>query len=272
MRVEAAVDPFSLGPALVADLAARRPGAGYPKELARRLRVGSVGTGFFVNSQGDLVTNAHVVLSGIRFRGLHFSGAEWDSLTRTLETIRDIWVTVGEGEEARSYVATPVAVAEDLDLAVLRVSRPPEDKTEFAALPVAASDKVRVGSSMVVLGFPEDGYQESDGEVLSLVHGWEVHEDLRLVRSTDPLTGKETITVSGTSAGPVVRLQHSAATGHGSSGGPVLDEPGRVIGVAYALLSDQNGVARTDLNLAIASNVLRRFLKEHGVAYTEVEP
>jgi len=271
VRIEIAIDPVSMGPDLAAELAARHPWTPYEKEIARRLRVGSTGTGFFVNADGDLVTSAHVVLSGVRFRGLRFTHAEWDSMRRLLESVRDVWVTVGEGEQARSYLATPVAMAEELDLAVLRVSVPPGEEGRFVPLPIARGESLRVGQAVVALGFPEDEFLATEGRILSLIHGAEVHSDMQLVQSSDPETGATAITVSGTSRGPVGRLQHSAPTGHGNSGGPLLDRRGRVIGVAYALLSDTNGTARTDLNLGIAANVLRKFLREHAIAFTEVK-
>jgi S1-C subfamily serine protease len=277
VRVEAAIDPMSSGPAFAADLAARQVWTPYQAEIARRLRIGSAGTGFFVNSQGYLVTNAHVILSGVRYRGLHFTREQWDSLALLLGLIRDTWVTVGEGEGERSYVAEPVAISEDLDLAVLRAIRPPGDQGEFAYLALADSDAVKVGDSIRALGFAEDGFQDTSGEVLSLITGREVHERMNIVRSVDPVTGRELITVSGTSPGPVMRLHHDAAVGHGSSGGPIVDASGRVIGVAYALiaergpdLEDESGVP--GLNLAIASNALKRFLANQSVGFDEAAP
>jgi S1-C subfamily serine protease len=82
------------------------------------------------------------------------------------------------------------------------------------------------------------------------------------------------VIVTGTSQGPVVRLQHSAPTGHGSSGGPLLDAKNRVIAVCYAMLADRNQPAsdETDLNLAIASDVLRKFLNDHAIPFTEAGP
>ncbi len=48
---------------------------------------------------------------------------------------------------------------------------------------------------------------------------------------------------------------------------------GRVVGVAYALLSetapDGNTALRTDLNLGIASDVLIQLLKRNNVSFTE---
>ncbi|UCC68870.1 MAG: trypsin-like peptidase domain-containing protein, partial [Armatimonadota bacterium] len=121
-----------------------------------------------------------------------------------------------------------------------------------------------------------DEFQSTPGEVLSLIRGTQVHEEMQLVRRTDPQTGEETVTVTGTTAGPLGRFQHSAATGHGSSGGPVLDGRGRVVGVAYALLAQrmptpENDSSSGELNLAIASNVLKRFLSYNAIPFTEAE-
>jgi S1-C subfamily serine protease len=287
VQIEVDLDAFSLGPEVVRELAGKQRQTPYEAELARRFRIGSTGTGFFVNARGDLVTNAHVVLSGVRYRGLPFSQSEWESLSRLLTATRDVWVTVGEGSQARQYVAALVAMAEDLDLAVLHVTLPPAESRAgsqhrafpemrppaFTCLAIGQSDDLRVGQTITALGFPENGFQASEGKVLSLIHGTHVHEEMRLVRHSGP-EGRG-VTVSGTSPGPLVRLQHSAPTGHGSSGGPLLDARNQVIGVAYAVLADRSHPAEediADLNLAIASNVLKRFLREHAVPFTEAKP
>ena len=275
VRIEVAADPTSFAPDLSAELAARQPWTPYEAEIAHRLRVLSRGTGFFVNRNGFLVTSSHVVLTGVRRRTLNFTHSQWDSLSRLQSVLRDVWVIVGEGDATRSYLATPVIVDETLDLAVLRVDLPPADQTRFTPLAIASSDTLRIGQPVLALGFPEEDFEATSGEILSLIHGARVHDDLQTVRRVDPDTGEETITVSGTSAGPLVRLHHSAPTGHGSSGGPVLDSRNRVLGVAYAILSETAPTtedSRNDLNLAIAANVLKQFLRSHAISFTEAAP
>jgi len=273
VRVEVAVDPACGGTSLMRDLATRDHLSTYEKELLRRLKVGAVGTGFFVNRDGYVITNAHVVLSGVRYRNLKFAPSEWDSLSTTLCTYRQVWVTVGEGSNSRDYLAAPVAVAENLDLALLKVAMPPATEAAFSPLSIASSRRLSVGDPVTSLGFPNYEFQDSSGRVLSLIQGRQVHEEMQLTERTDPATHRKVTTVSGTSDGPVMRFQHDAPTGHGSSGGPLLDGDGHVVGVAYALLAetapDGNPEARTDLNLGIASDVLIRFLKENHVTYTE---
>jgi S1-C subfamily serine protease len=275
VRIEVAADPTSFAPDLSAELAARQPWTPYEAELAHRLRVISRGTGFLVNRDGFLVTSSHVVLTGVRRPSMNFTRGQWDSLSRLQSVLRDVWVIVGEGDAARSYLATPVIVDEGLDLAVLRVDLPPSDQTRFTPLSIASSDTLRIGQPVLALGFPEEDFEATSGEILSLIHGARVHDEIQTVRRVDPETGEETITVSGTSAGPLVRLHHSAPTGHGSSGGPVLDSRNAVVGVAYAILSERaptTGNSRDDLNLAIAANVLKQFLRAHAISFTEAAP
>ncbi len=274
VRIEVGLNPLSVGPGLSVELASRQPWTTYEAEVARRLRIGSSGTGFLINSRGDVVTSAHVVLSGVRYRGLHFTQTEWDSMALLLQTIREVWVTVGEGQEERSFPAVPLALSEDLDLVALRIILPPGEKTIFSYLPIGDSDEVMLGAPIRALGFPENGFQETTGEILSLITGSAVHQQMNLVKQRDPISGVETVIVTGTTPGPVNRLQHSAPVGHGSSGGPILDKQGRVVGVAYGFLSDRRPEAEEEagfagLNLAIASNVLRRFLLENGINFED---
>jgi hypothetical protein len=72
-------------------------------------------------------------------------------------------------------------------------------------------------------------------------------------------------------------LQISAPVQPGSSGGPLLDEAGKVVGVVVAKL-DALKVARVtedmpqNVNFAIKATVAADFLGAHGVRYAEGNP
>jgi hypothetical protein len=96
-----------------------------------------------------------------------------------------------------------------------------------------------------------------------LIRGQKVAESAVLKR--DPKQDKIPIIV-GAADGEIIRIQHSAATDAGVSGGPVLDRQGRVAGVAYGLLKRSGAAEESSpqLNLAIAVNVLDKFLREQS--------
>lgn len=110
------------------------------------------------------------------------------------------------------------------DLALIKVS-----EVSSAVLPLGSSDKVQVGESVYVAGNPL-GFLEgtfSDG----IISGVREFPD-----------GSE-------------RIQITAPISEGSSGGPVLNSKGEVIGVAVSIIT-----AGQNLNFAIPSNYLRELL------------
>ena len=82
------------------------------------------GTGFIVNSDGLVVTNRHVVQGVDRANLRLVSGA--------------------------SYTAQVVDEHDNLDLAYLLI----DSSTQFTPIAVGDSDNVRVGESVIVIGFP----------------------------------------------------------------------------------------------------------------------
>src|SRR5207302_1030236 len=108
---------------------------------------------------------------------------------------------------------------EKKDLAILKVI-----SSDVRALKLGDSDKVAIGSSIVVMGNPE-GLEKSVTN--GLVSG------LRTIEENQKL------------------FQISAPISHGSSGGPVFDDNGQVIGVVVAFLKDGQ-----NLNFAIPINLV----------------
>ena len=188
----------------------RRPDAGRPP--AGRGGV-STGSGFFVSSEGHVLTNAHVV--------------------------RDCAAV-----HAPPGVAVRVVARDDAsDLALL--DGPPSG----AVAPFRAGRGIRPGDEVVVVGYPLRGMLASEANVtrgnVSALAG--PGDDRRLFQMTAPVQP-------------------------GSSGGPVLDLAGRVVGVTVARL-DALTVARAtgtipqNVNFAVGAGTARAFLDAEGVPY-----
>src|SRR2546422_1073120 len=145
------------------------------------------GSGFFITDDGFLVTNEHVVRDATQIRLLTSAG-----LTS----------------------AKVVKVDAANDLALLKV------EGKFAALPVTASRRVKLGGTVATVGFPNVG-----------LHGF-----------APKLAKGEIASLSG--AGDDARyFQISVPVQPGNSGGALVDERGNVVGVGSAELSAGAAVA-----------------------------
>lgn len=116
---------------------------------------------------------------------------------------REVTVNTWDGQTLQADVA---GVAVDSDLAILQLG-------DDAGLPVAElrTTPVEVGEPIVVVGYPDGGPATvTTGTVLGLVDG--------------ELLGE-----------PANVLRIDAEIRQGNSGGPVLDQQGRVVGVVFAL-------------------------------------
>ena len=133
------------------------------------------------------------------------------------------------GQETEYTIEGVTALDENHDLAILQVS-----SSGVQPLLLGDSDTVEIGDAIYVAGNPK-GYFEgtfSDG-IISAIRGDSASK----------------------------RLQMTAPVSSGSSGGPVLNSSGEVIGVSFATFrGGQN------LNFAIPSNYLKEMLAQMGTA------
>ena len=131
--------------------------------------------------------------------------------------------------EGDDISATVLGATPDVDLALLRAS----DARGLRPAPLGDSDRLEVGQWVVAIGNP-----------LGLHH----------TVTTGIISAKSrTLDDSG-----VEFLQTDAAISPGSSGGPLLDLVGRVIGINVGMLS--TGRQNVGLNLAIPVNVVKDVL------------
>lgn len=150
------------------------------------------GTGFIWDEQGHVVTNNHVV-----------QGSE-------------IVVRMPGGED---IAATVIGRAPQYDLAVLRLSRRPDNAPPLA---IGTSNDLQVGQAAFAIGNPFGFDQTLTSGIVSA-----------LGRRLPTQDGREIADV----------IQTDAAINPGNSGGPLLDSAGRVIGVTTAIFSPSGAYA-----------------------------
>lgn len=145
----------------------------------------------------------------------------------TLRVARRVSVILLDG--SRHEVVRVVSADAQRDLAVLEIAA----KHKLTALPIGDSDQMSAGDRIIAIGNPLGvlDYTVSDGLISSVRP---VSEDLTM-------------------------LQISAPISQGSSGGPLFNNYGEVIGVATAISREGQ-----NLNFAIPSNYLRPMLVKQG--------
>lgn len=148
-----------------------------------------------------------------------------------IENAQAVTVKLPDGREFRAQGM--LGSDSELDVAVLKL-----EVTGLPTAPLGDSDHVKVGQRVVAIGNPLGMLENtvSDG-ILSAI---------RL--DDDPNAKLKKV------------LQITAPLSHGSSGGPLLDLSGQVIGITFAIIEQGQ-----NLNFAIPINTVKPFLKDGPV-------
>ena len=179
------------------------------------------GSGFLVDDDGHIVTNHHVVAGSDR-------------------------ITV-EFHDGRELDATPLGSSPADDLAVLRVD--PDQVRDIDPLDLADSDELRPGQLAIAIGSP---FRKQNSISVGVVSGVGRSE----TRPRD--RGQESGSILQRPVADLV--QTTAALNPGSSGGPLLDRNGAVIGVNSAVRIE-SGV-QVGIGFAVPSNTVAELLPE----------
>jgi serine protease Do len=150
---------------------------------------------------GYIITNAHVV-SNARRVSVVLPGVSTEA-----GGVRSL--TKGRG---RTVDAQIVGVAREVDLALLKV-----DDERLPPLPIADYDALRQGEFVFAFGSPEGLRNSVTMGIVSAV-----------ARQPDP-------------DNPLVYVQTDAPINHGSSGGPLVNVNGELVGINTFILSDSGG-------------------------------
>jgi len=177
-------------------------------------RVQSLGSGVVVDAtEGYIVTNFHVI-------------DQADSITITLQ-------------DGRNFEATVVGSDPDTDVALIRIDAP-----DLVALPLADSDRLRVGDYVVAIGNPFGLGQTVTSGIISA-----------LGRTGLGLEGYEDF------------IQTDAAINVGNSGGALVNLNGELVGLNTAIFAPGGG--NVGIGFAIPVNLVSRLL-EQILTYGEV--
>jgi len=156
----------------------------------------SVGSGFFIDDEGKIVTNYHVV-----------EGAN----QVTVETSN------GDKSDALGYL---VAI-DQLDLAIIQV-----DPDDFDITPIAiAKERPRKGEQVAAFGAPQGfGFTATEGIVSAIRDGSDVQRTFQQMFETN-VYGRLGYSIE------TVWIQTTAAISGGNSGGPLVNMKGELVGI-----------------------------------------
>jgi len=209
------------------------------------------GSGFFLDQQGHVVTNNHVISNKDekkvrddagqgwgRYIEESFSDSELSSDERRALKVA-LFKAISRGpyelqvlvNNKEAYRATVLAADEKQDLAVLEI--PLQGNP---ALSLAPDESVSVGEDVFSLGYPFGSFLVKQLENLSATF---TKGSISALRKED------------------LAIQHTATINPGNSGGPLLNALGQVEGVNTATKTDAN-----NMYYAIPSSSVRRFLQE----------
>ena len=255
--------------------------------LGQQHRIVSSGTGFFVTGNGYIVTNAHILDRDSDYIRRKFILSTYEEVTnaniRALESSweikftdeqrtllnnaysviysqvssmilndlkREIFVQTrvdrnGEGLQTRRMPARLIVSGRSMpgkDVAVLKV----DEVTEMPVLAVGSDSIPRIGERVWVYGFPEP-----------------VTSNLYLAKETgsEPTLTEGIVSAIKKSIGGWPVIQMDAAITHGSSGSPVCNNRGQVIGLAtFGSLEQTSGKLSEAYNFAIPVSIVMEFL------------
>jgi S1-C subfamily serine protease len=176
----------------------------------------SSGSGFCIDPSGLFITNAHVVDRAADGRG-------------------QVWLVLDIGRKTQRRLRSKVLKADSAyDLALLQV----DGGGDLAPLELGSEDGLIETMPIITLGFPFGDKLKEDGEAYPAITI--ISSRITSLRRPKDCLG---------------RIQFDGQLNPGNSGGPVLDENGRVVGVAVET------VPGTGINLAVPVGRLSEFLK-----------
>jgi S1-C subfamily serine protease len=173
------------------------------------------GSGFVVDKDGDIVTNAHVVTSGG-----HLNGGG------TPHEAKQVFVEFGDRNRVPAEI---VGFDADADVALIKVD---PDGLDLEPVPLSGRSTFAVGEPVAAIGSPFGESQSLSIGVISAIN-----------RTVEGLTN----------FGIDNAIQTDASINPGNSGGPLLDSKGEVIGINEQIASDSGSNSGVGFAIPVTS-------------------
>jgi S1-C subfamily serine protease len=257
--------------------------------LSQQHRILSNGTGFFITGDGYFITNCHVIDRDSAFIRQKFILSTFQEVTdANISSLQSAWaMTLTEEQRNLLYNSYSLIYSQlssmilfDLkkdiyiiyradngdnkpfkvkkqaqviikgrsmpgkDIAILKL----DDVKNLPALPMSRDSVINIGEKILVYGYPEPAT---------------TNVFLATESNTDPTLTAGLVSAVKQSIGGWPVIQMDAMISHGSSGSPVCNEEGEVIGLAtFGSLEQNTGSLASGYNFAIPISVIKEFLDE----------
>ena len=249
-------------------------------------RVQSTGTGFLISNDGYVVTNCHVIDRDSAYIRSKFILSTYQEVTEAnINALQSSWAMTLSDEQRNllyntytqiySQVSSMIlfdlkkeiyvlyrsdstggkTVTEKKIAKVIRKGRPMPGKDvailkiegkNFPALSFSNDSLVRIGTQVFVLGYPEPATSNSF---------------LATEASIEPTLTTGIVSAIKKSIGGWPVIQMDAIISHGSSGSPVCNDKGEVIGLAtFGSLEQGGSTLASGFNFAIPVSVVKEFM------------
>jgi serine protease Do len=254
-------------------------------------QITSIGTGFILTGDGYVATNCHLIDREDAFIRRQFILSAFQQITdASIAALENSWATHFNEQQRSLLYNTYASVYSRLFSMILYDLKKNIYVVYRSDAAGRASDTVKKQADIVVKGEPMPGkdiaiLKISDGDelpVLKLAPADlpQVGEQLFVYGYPGPVTNNDFVSAASAieptlttgivsaikqSVGNWPVIQMDANINHGSSGGPVCNEKGEVVGLTtFGSLENSGGLA-AGLNFAIPVTILNEFLRTAGV-------